>query len=136
MKKILMTLMTIATLLSADVTKNGNVVIDNESNLQWQDDAVGSEMTWADAIEHCAALNLGGYNDWRLPNIIELKSIIVRENRPAIYDAFEFVDSAGFYWSSTTNAGDDTRAWYASFQFGYSWPRNSKSASHYVRCVR
>ena len=49
---------------------------------------------WEDAIADCSKLNLGGYNDWRLPNIEELK--VLYANRD-IVGGF----SNKYYWSST-----------------------------------
>jgi len=75
MKIVLIAMMTL-TLLYGDFTKSGNVVTNNYSQLQWQDDSVGSAKTWREAIDYCEALTLDGLSGWRLPNINELKSII------------------------------------------------------------
>lgn len=34
------------------------------------------DMSQYDALDHCEQLILGGYDDWRLPNITELRSIL------------------------------------------------------------
>lgn len=40
----------------------------------WQEGEGGSK-TWEYAITYYEGLSLGGYSDWRLPNIKELKSM-------------------------------------------------------------
>ena len=61
---------------------------DPATNLTWQDpqkDAYtegDGGLTQPDAIRYCKELVLGGYNDWRLPNIDELRTL-VRGNAPA-----------------------------------------------------
>jgi len=61
---------------------------DPATNLTWQDpqkDAYtegDGGLTQPDAIRYCKELVLGGYNDWRLPNIDELRTL-VRGNTPA-----------------------------------------------------
>jgi len=90
MKIILLIMIGLSTFLSADFTKNGDVVTDSKTGLAWQDDAIGSQMSWQSAIDYCEALTLDTYEDWRMPNINELKSIVDRSKRePAIVDGFE-----------------------------------------------
>lgn len=61
---------------------------DPETNLTWQNpqkDAYTTDdggLTQPDAIRYCEELVLGGYGDWRLPNIDELRTL-VRGNPPA-----------------------------------------------------
>ena len=35
-----------------------------------------STYTWSDAVSYCDNLTEGGYSDWRLPNINELRTLI------------------------------------------------------------
>ena len=53
-------------------------VVDNLTGLMWARNAnlPGAAQSWAQAIAFCKNLNYGGHNDWRLPNIRELCSII------------------------------------------------------------
>jgi hypothetical protein len=49
---------------------------DPQSDLMWQVVQTGGAMSWSAAKSHCVGLRLGGYNDWRLPTISELRSLI------------------------------------------------------------
>ncbi|MBD3817235.1 MAG: DUF1566 domain-containing protein, partial [Halothiobacillus sp.] len=71
-----------ASALSADFNRDDSkaIVNDNATGLSWHDDADASsyQATWQGAIDYCEALTLGGYDDWRLPNINELYTIVDR----------------------------------------------------------
>ena len=138
MKKMLFLMLCIATAmfgangLYRDGTKG--VVVDTRTGLMWQDNAVGSTMNWTTAITTCENLTLGGYADWRLPNINELKSIRdMSRSSPAIDTTF--ANTASLCWSSTTYVADTAYAWSVYFVNGgvYNF---DKSDSWYVRCVR
>jgi hypothetical protein len=113
------------------------VVIDNATNLMWQDDneAKTVKKAWEEAINYCENLTLGGYNDWYLPNINQLYSII-DENKydPTIDSTFQNVVSKS-YWSSTTAASNNSDAWEISFENGSDYWCN-KTYVRNVRCVR
>ncbi len=133
MKTILLIMIGLS-LLQADFTKIGDIVKDNVSKLEWQDDVVGSSMRWESAIGYCEGLTLEGYSDWRLPNINELTSIVDRSKvGPAIVQGFENTSSS--YWSSTTLESSKNAAWYLYFYYG-TVDYASKENSNYVRCVR
>ncbi|MCI5191561.1 MAG: DUF1566 domain-containing protein [Candidatus Electrothrix sp. AU1_5] len=55
---------------------NDGTVTDNVTGLVWQKN-VGEKMTWSAANALASTLNLAGYNDWRLPTIKELYSLIL-----------------------------------------------------------
>lgn len=111
------------------------VVYDTKTGLMWQDDAVGSQMDWSTAVTTCENLTLGGYSDWRLPNIRELNSITDRNRaNPAISTNFTAA-SSDYYWSSTTMASNSSYAWLVLFNDGND-DRKNKIYNYYVRCVR
>ena len=99
----------------------------------WQQ-GVGS-MTWDSAISHCEALTLAGYDDWRLPNRRELRSIVdYTTYGPAIDTEYFPGTLSSNYWSSTTSP-DSTYAWLVHFFSGNEY-NYYKSDSYYVRAVR
>jgi hypothetical protein len=60
----------------ASYVDNGdNTITDQVSGLMWQKD-MGEKITFADALEKADNLSLGGYDDWRIPSIKELYSLI------------------------------------------------------------
>lgn len=60
---------------SGDYIYDSNVVVDTVLKLMWQRaEAQGS--TWADADTLCNAASTDGFDDWRLPDISELRSTI------------------------------------------------------------
>jgi hypothetical protein len=94
-------------------------------------------MPWRDAMEFCRSLTTAGYNDWRLPTLRELASLVDYSTTPTI-DAKAFPDTKPrVYWSSSTNAYYPENAWRVHFYYGsvYSYGRH-KSHDYYVRAVR
>jgi len=121
--------------LMAGFTRNDTtqIVTDSKTQLQWQDDVTVSDKTWTEAIAYCEGLTLGGYSDWRLPNLKELTSIVDDTKANPSIDTAVFANTASnYYWSSTTYANHSHYAWYVAGRQDY----NSKSHDHYVRCVR
>ena len=113
-----------------------DVVFDTQKQLMWQDDSSAKTVkkNWQGAIDYCEELSLAGFNDWYLPNIDELKSIVDKSNSPAIVSGFKNTASY-YYWSSTTYAGYTDFAWVVDFNYGYT-NYDYETYSLYVRCVR
>ena len=56
---------------------NGDeTVTDTSTGLMWQKTQSVSQMFYDDAAQFCDGLNLGGNDDWRLPAIDELRSLV------------------------------------------------------------
>ena len=118
------------------------VVLDNVKKLMWQDgvptDQNSEEQrTFTTSLAYCNNLKYAGYNDWRAPNAIELRSLFDFTNGTrAISLKFQmFGHQNGIYWSSTTDAADNDKAWTIDIYRGESITYN-KSSRFYIRCVR
>ncbi len=136
MKQILLIMIGLSSLSFAEFNRDGGIVTDSISLLQWQDNSIGEKMTWESAIDYCEnTLTLGGYDDWRLPNINELKSIVDRSrSNPAIMSGFDNF-SSNYYWSSTTSKYNSQAAWIVSLHNIRPYHKQMNAAT-YVRCVR
>lgn len=114
---------------------NGNgTVTDNDTKLMWQQ-GENDVMEWDSAIAYCKGLPLAGYNDWRLPSIDELKSIVDVKENPTINKTYFPNANSSYYLSSTTAAYGTTGAWSVGFgggNVGY----GDESGYGFVRCIR
>ena len=67
------------------VNTNGTV-LDNTTNLTWKQEIHGRTFNWKQAKEYASQLNLGRYNDWRLPTKEELQSLVdFTRNNPCLF---------------------------------------------------
>ncbi len=137
MMKIVILVIMSATILMASFTREGVLVHDTKLKLIWQDDNATktTRLNYLDAKEYCKNLSLEGKDDWRLPTIQELQSIVdFRRYKPAINEVFKNT-TPRLYWSKTLYSGDKNRAWYLFFYDGRSHYYLHSNDS-YVRCVR
>jgi len=114
------------------------MVHDPKTSLMWEDTAHvrESKITQVRAREYCSELKLGGFEDWRLPTIQELLTIIdYTRTSPAILSAFSYTEDESFYWSKTHVADEDDAFWGVNFKRGAS-SKASEYYDRYVRCVR
>ncbi len=97
-------------------TDNGNgTVTDNLTGLVWAKSPLTNLRTWAGALNYAESLALGGHEDWRLPNINELESLVNAQepDQAAWLNAQGFTNvQPNYYWSSTTLSYNNSTAWY------------------------
>ena len=110
-------------------------VTDTNSGLMWQQGTMGP-MVWKNALSECEHLTLGGYDDWRPPNNLELESIIdYTLYSPAINQTAFPNTVSSHYWSATTSRGNMGSAWAVEFRSGMGLTKR-KPDGLYVRSVR
>lgn len=95
-----------------------DLVQDTNTGLVWPRSAnpLGFPLSWAEALSAVADLNRArflGHDDWRMPNRVELRSLIDHgERQPALPAGHPFRDVfLGWCWTSTTKAGQSAYAW-------------------------
>ena len=120
---------------------------DNLTGLQWAINAnlAGGTKKWYDvdqnplypALAYCESLSLGGFTDWRLPNLKELFSLIdLGQVLPAIPSGHPFTGvQSDNYWSSSSSRGGTSLAWCVYLGDGFVF-RTTKTGSYYVWPVR
>jgi hypothetical protein len=126
------------------------VVDDFQSGLMWQGCAAGRSgadcstgsplaLDWTGALAHCEGLTWAGHDDWRLPQVKELVSILVLAlDWPAVDPALFPRTPTNYAWSSTSKVGTfEDWAWRVSMGDGYVGAMTkTQTALTHVRCVR
>lgn len=104
---------------------DGVSAYDTQTGRVWSKDAnpFGQRLTWPEALGAMQAFNEqrpGGLDDWRLPNVRELESLVdLGSHSPALPDPNPFVNVQDAYWSSTTSVYEPRYAWTLYSQDGY-----------------
>ena len=137
------------------IDNNNGTITDNLTKLMWQKCAMGLTglncetdnaglHTWDVALSLADSDTLGGFNDWRLPNIRELETIIERRCTSPSINQNIFPNTAltlgfgsiGEYWSSTPTKQFDYYAFVVNFIYGQTGYFSRWETPAYVRVVR
>jgi len=129
--------------VSATITdkKNNNTWLRCPVGMSWDGSSCGGislKYTWVEAVVEVEELNkkkLAGRNDWRLPTVEELMTVVEKRCfKPAIdLKAFPFSPESGF-WTDTAVDGVQPRAWVVHFLNGNQYIAN-KSQTWRLRLI-
>jgi len=123
---------------------NGDgTIIDTVTGLMWiknpSEAGLSSPMYWYDAVNACENLNFAGHDDWRMPNINELMSIVDHSRYDPAWDTMFFPyppDSWTPFWSSTSYMSWSDGVWAMYPYDGYKTVWSKPWDMCYVRPVR
>ncbi|MBN2011733.1 DUF1566 domain-containing protein [candidate division KSB1 bacterium] len=138
-----------------DFSDNGDgTITDNATGLMWAQADNSDAVLWQDALAWVQLKNNEyylGHNDWRLPNVKELQSIVDYTRSPSttnsaainpLFTCSTIIDEGGnvnypFYWSSTTHVNIQTgnNAAYVAFGDGLGWMQDPVNGSYQLMDV-
>lgn len=98
------------------VDNNNQTITDQATGLMWSKNDNASALNWTDAlawVQTKNAENYLGYNDWRMPDIKELQSIVDYSHSPD-FDGLPAINTTFFNCSSILNEGGQS-------DFPYYW---------------
>ena len=112
----------------------------------WQGCAVGltgslcgtgsaTDSTWYFAISTCWLLSWGGHDDWRLPDIVELRSIAPTDGAAAMILSVFANTPYEMFWSSTTTPSGGA-AWISHGLGTWNSAKERTGSTELIRCVR
>ncbi|MHA1991945.1 MAG: Lcl C-terminal domain-containing protein [Candidatus Hodarchaeales archaeon] len=94
------------------IDNNDGTVSDILTGLMWSKNAdlAGSGLTWPQALQFIDEMNTGindnfGYADWRLPNVLEYRSMVDHgsySHTPNIFPFSNIISFGHLYWTSTS----------------------------------
>ena len=116
--------------------RGDGIVEDLLTGLMWQQAEVASPMDWGQALQGAEGLTLGGFQDWRLPNLRELRSLNDESRTSPSIDPVAFPGAkSGRYWTSTLQNNRATHAWFVDFVSGIT-SQTPRETLLWVRAVR
>jgi hypothetical protein len=114
---------------------DADTVTDAAAELVWQRQQTAA-MTWLDALNTCETLDLAGFDDWRLPTLKELQTLVDDRRLQPSTDIVAFPGCPSeWFWSSTPIQFPPNEGWSTSFTDGYA-SIHAFDELHLVRCVR
>lgn len=112
------------------IDNEDGTITDEATGLMWMQDDTGEAVDWEEALLTAENASDAGYDDWRLPNVKELQSIVDYSGLfPAIDTLFSCTPITneagdadyGYYWTSTSarfqEGGAYYYAWYVAFGY-------------------
>ncbi len=116
-------------------TVGGKVIVtDVATGLLWTKE-FGTGLNWSESLSYCENLNYGGFADWRLPNVEELKTLVDDTIPGSVTSLFPGMTSSSFR-SSSTWVANQAYAYYVAFENASSSYSEKTGTTPSVICVR
>ena len=111
-----------------------NLVQSSGTKLSWQRSPDTGTYTWSEAATYCATLDLGG-RTWRVPSVKEVQTLVDESRSDPAIDQSAFPNTVSdYYWTSSSLANFDDKAWAVDFKLGFDIFLDVATKLH-VRCV-
>ena len=123
------------------LTASSNVVVDNNTGLTWEKTLSSDTYTWYNRAAHCNELNssnYGGKSNWRVPNLLELLTIIdISNNQPATNSNFTGMPTSNntYLWTDNGYKGNNSYAYFINPYLGFNLYNEEKTNTNKVLCV-
>ncbi|MCB2155050.1 DUF1566 domain-containing protein [bacterium] len=133
------------------VDNDDGTITDRATALMWPKDDSASGKNWEEALAYVEQLNASnylGHNDWRLPNVKELHSLLDYSRSPQatnsaaidpMFNVTPITDEGGgtdypFYWSGTTHVENETgdHGSYVAFGEALGWMEEPPDSGSYT----
>jgi len=130
---------------------NNGTISDNATGLMWSQNDSGEGLNWEESLDWVQQKNSEnylGYNDWRLPNVKELQSILDYTRSPdtsnsaaidPLFNVSSITNVGGetdypYFWSGTTHANmqNGANASYVSFGRALGWMEMPPNSGNYT----
>jgi Protein of unknown function (DUF1566) len=117
---------------------HNQAVLDKNTGLVWEQAPSTTPQVWDQARSDCVTKNVGGTVGWRLPSVIELRSLQDLSLPPPFVPTtiFTGIQSVSAYWTATSDVGVPSNAWHVNFFVSYMDSPGSKTVAFPVWCVR
>lgn len=130
----------------AKTISGDDIVLDRATGLMWPQNfnlaggAFGNAFPWNAQIDYCNNLIFAGFDDWRMPNLLELQSIC---DYNIVFGSFWYnppfigfmIEEEEAYWTSTSVPWDTTEA-FILYNNRYLLSINKSDNDHFVVAVR
>ena len=83
----------------------GLFIIDRTTGLMWLKKPNEAKWSWEDGRRYCMWVSIGGYTDWRLPNVKELRQLFRNKHILNTYKIKEKWDPS--YWTFDKSSNEN-----------------------------